>query len=59
MARPLSFTNVCLPVSYVKQVQDGRWARTEVPNMVEGNPSEIEPDVYNKLRSPWNVNNRP
>lgn len=41
------------------QVKDGRWAYTEIPGTKVNNPSDIETDVYSKLRSPWNVNNRP
>lgn len=40
------------------QVKDGRWAFTEIPSMRLNNPGRIEPDVYLKLRAPWNVNNR-
>ncbi|CAB1096465.1 TYR [Ectocarpus sp. CCAP 1310/34] len=41
-----------------RMVQNGRWANVPIPKMREGNPSKIEPDVYSKLRSPWNVNDR-
>ncbi|CAM9212040.1 unnamed protein product [Hapterophycus canaliculatus] len=41
------------------QVKDGRWAYTEIPLMKLNNPGSVEPDVYSKLRAPWNVNDRP
>ncbi|CAN0161250.1 unnamed protein product [Ectocarpus sp. 4 AP-2014] len=41
------------------QVKDGRWAYTEIPKMKVNDPGGIEPDVYSKLRAPWNVNDRP
>lgn len=40
-------------------VKTSRWAFTEVPNVEVNNPGNLEADVYSKLRSPWNVNNRP
>ncbi|CAM9846537.1 unnamed protein product [Laminaria digitata] len=39
-------------------LKDGRWAYTEIPNVKDGNPGLLEPDVYGKLRSPWNTNDR-
>ena len=47
----------CLQIR--SQVKDGRWAYTEIPKMRMNNPGGIEPDVYGKLRAPWNVNDRP
>lgn len=41
------------------QVKDGRWAYTEIPPMMHNNPGSVQPDVYSKLRAPWNVNDRP
>ncbi|CBN79226.1 ortho-aminophenol oxidase [Ectocarpus siliculosus] len=41
------------------QVKDGRWAYTEIPKMKVNDPGAVEPDVYSKLRAPWNVNDRP
>ncbi|CAN0325141.1 unnamed protein product, partial [Hapterophycus canaliculatus] len=40
------------------QVKDGRWANTEIPSMRKSNPGNVSPDVYGKLRAPWNTNNR-
>ncbi|CAM9627145.1 unnamed protein product, partial [Pylaiella littoralis] len=40
-------------------VKDGRWAYTPIPQMEFNNPGGVLPDVYGKLRAPWNVNNRP
>ncbi|CAM9999705.1 unnamed protein product, partial [Ectocarpus fasciculatus] len=40
-------------------VKDGRWAYTEIPKMRVNNPGAVEPDVYSKLRAPWNINDRP
>eukprot|EP00904_Undaria_pinnatifida_P007024 jgi/Undpi1/3451/HiC_scaffold_16.g06823.m1 len=40
------------------QVKDGRWANTEIPTVREHNPGLLEPDVYGRLRSPWNTNDR-
>ncbi|CAN0387437.1 unnamed protein product [Pylaiella littoralis] len=39
-------------------VKDGRWAYTPIPQMEPNNPGGISPDVYGKLRAPWNVNDR-
>ncbi|CAM9588108.1 unnamed protein product, partial [Hapterophycus canaliculatus] len=39
-------------------VKDSRWAYTEIPLMMLNNPGEISPDIYLKLRAPWNVNDR-
>ena len=41
-----------------KKVKDGRWAYTEIPYAMDGDPGLLEPDVYGKLRSPWNTNDR-
>ncbi|CAM9599920.1 unnamed protein product, partial [Hapterophycus canaliculatus] len=43
----------------VSPVKDGRWAYMEVPPTMRNNPGNVEPDVYGKLRAPWNVNSRP
>ena len=40
------------------QVKDGRWGFTPIPKMRMNNPGEVTPDVYEKLRAPWNVNDR-
>ncbi|CAM9856817.1 unnamed protein product [Pylaiella littoralis] len=39
-------------------VKDGRWAYTPIPQMDLNNPGDVSPDVYGKLRAPWNVNDR-
>ncbi|CAM9726487.1 unnamed protein product [Scytosiphon promiscuus] len=41
------------------QVKDGRWAYTKIPPMMHNNPGSVQPDVYSRLRAPWNVNDRP
>ena len=43
---------------YGEKLKDGRWAYTEIPNVLDGNPGFLESDVYGKLRSPWNTNDR-
>ncbi|CAM9655020.1 unnamed protein product [Pylaiella littoralis] len=45
------------PDDYV--VKDSRWAFTESPSMYDGNPGNLIPDVYGRLRSRWNVNPSP
>ncbi|CAM9642571.1 unnamed protein product [Ascophyllum nodosum] len=40
-------------------VKDGRWAFLEIPSVEPGNPGNLNTDVYGKLRSPWNTNDRP
>lgn len=53
------FRNTCRMSAYpLLQVKDGRWAFTEIPKMRKNNPGGVEPDVYSKLRAPWNVNDR-
>ncbi|CAM9668790.1 unnamed protein product [Ascophyllum nodosum] len=43
-----------------QMVKDGRWAYTEIPRVQKDNMFEtLRSDVYGKLRSPWNVNQRP
>ena len=44
--------------SMFKKIKDGRWAYTEIPYAMDGDPGLLEPDVYGKLRSPWNTNDR-
>ena len=44
---------------YDEELKDGRWAYTEIPSVRDGDPGLLEPDVYGKLRAPWNVNDRP
>eukprot|EP00903_Cladosiphon_okamuranus_P016180 g14931.t1 len=39
-------------------LKDSRWGYTPIPKMRMNNPGEITPDVYQKLRAPWNVNDR-
>ncbi|CAM9780271.1 unnamed protein product [Ectocarpus sp. 12 AP-2014] len=39
-------------------VKDGRWAKCEIPKVRDNNPGGLEPDVYGKLRAPWNTNDR-
>ncbi|CAM9493178.1 unnamed protein product [Ectocarpus sp. 6 AP-2014] len=39
-------------------VKDGRWAKSEIPKVRDNNPGGLEPDVYGKLRAPWNTNDR-
>ena len=29
-----------------------------IPDMRDGNPGSLEPNIYGKLRSPWNTNDR-
>lgn len=41
------------------QVKDGRWAYMEMQPMMHNDPGGVDPDVYSKLRAPWNVNDRP
>ncbi|CAN0234756.1 unnamed protein product [Pylaiella littoralis] len=36
-------------------VKDGRWAYTVIPALYDSNPGNIIPDVYDRLRSRWNV----
>ncbi len=49
-----------LPSDYVVfQVKDSRWAYTKIPSMYDGNPGDLIPDVYGRLRSRWNVNSSP
>ena len=50
-----------VPACYkLRKVKDGRWAYTEVPRVEKDNMYEmLRSDVYGKLRSPWNVNDRP
>lgn len=50
---------ICVFSFAAKKVKDGRWAYTEIPNVKEDNPGLLESDVYGKLRSPWNTNDRP
>lgn len=50
---------ICFALLFAPQVKTSRWAFTEVPNVEVNNPGNLEADVYSKLRSPWNVNNRP
>ena len=45
-------------VLYDEKVKDGRWAYTNIPNVKDDNPGFLEPNVYGKLRSPWNTNDR-
>ncbi|CAM9863802.1 unnamed protein product [Pylaiella littoralis] len=40
-------------------VKDGRWAYTEIPALYDSDPGGIIPDVYNRLRSRWNVAQSP
>ena len=47
-----------LYVLYDEKVKDGRWAYTNIPNVKDDNPGFLEPNVYGKLRSPWNTNDR-
>ncbi|CAM9494069.1 unnamed protein product [Ectocarpus sp. 6 AP-2014] len=39
-------------------LKDSRWAFTPIPQMEVNNPGELTPDIYLKLRAPWNVNDR-
>lgn len=40
------------------QVKDGRWGNLTVPVVDEARRSVLSADVYGRLRSPWNVNDR-
>lgn len=41
------------------QVKDGRWAYMEVPILPQEHRDLMGADVYGRMRSPWNVNDRP
>lgn len=53
----LSFSFLRFPC-FVFQLKDSRWQYTEIPLMMLNNPGGVSPDVYSKLRAPWNVNDR-
>lgn len=46
-------------MQFAAQVKDGRWAYTVVPSVEENDPGHVLPDVYSRIRAPWNVNDRP
>ena len=41
------------------QVKDGRWAYLEVPIIDQEHRDFMGADVFGRMRSPWNVNDRP
>lgn len=43
---------------YGAQLKDGRWAYTEVTHAKDEDARFPEVNVYGKLRSPWNTNDR-
>lgn len=45
--------------SNTKQVKDGRWGFMEVPIVSMEDRELISADVFGRMRSPWNVNDRP
>ena len=41
------------------QVKDGRWAYLDVPIIEQEHRDFMGADVFGRMRSPWNVNDRP
>ena len=57
-------TRVCTDSKHVSrslahQVKDGRWGSLPVPVVDPDERLDVGADVYGRMRSPWNVNQRP
>lgn len=40
------------------QVKDGRWGNLTIPIVEQSKRDKLGADVYGRMRSPWNVNDR-
>lgn len=55
----LGLISTAHPANRALQVKDGRWAYTEIPLIDRDDLELMAADVFGRMRSPWNVNNRP
>lgn len=55
---PRRYLALLIGVIIDMQVKDGRWGNLTVPIVPQDERNLIGADVYGRMRSPWNVNDR-